>query len=227
MQLNGHILHRYCDLTANNSSSIISDVLGKMKQRILWKCNVQNIDLPPNVMIQKWLPQIDILAHPNLKLFISHGGLFSNIEAMKFGIPMLVIPFLGDQMRNARRIENAGYGIQMELATIDENTLTNTLDKLLTNDSYRQKAQEISQILNDNVVHPMDEFIWWTEHVIRTNGAKYLKSSAADMSLISYLLIDVFAATILVVVIGIYAMRLLIRKLFCSKKKVGATKKRQ
>lgn len=217
----------YTDTYPINSSSTISDVLGKLKQRVLWKCNVENIDLPPNVMSRKWLPQIDILAHPKLKLFISHGGLFSNIEAIKLGIPMLVIPFLGDQMRNARRIENAGYGIQMDLANIDENTLTNTLEQLLTNEPYRQKAQEISQILNDNVVHPMDEFIWWTEHVIRTNGAKYLKSSAADMPLISYLLLDVFAATILVVVIGMYVMRLLIKKIFYRKRKVAATKKQQ
>ena len=43
---------------------------------ILWKWDEDNIaDLPKNVMIKKWVPQQDILAHPNLKLFVTHGGL--------------------------------------------------------------------------------------------------------------------------------------------------------
>lgn len=50
----------------------------QIKQRILWKCDdvlIKNV--PANVMIRKWLPQNDVLAHPNLVLFISHG--ISNI----------------------------------------------------------------------------------------------------------------------------------------------------
>ena len=43
---------------------------------ILWKWDEDNIaDLPKNVMIKKWVPQQDLLAHPNLKLFVTHGGL--------------------------------------------------------------------------------------------------------------------------------------------------------
>ena len=60
---------------------------------ILWKWDEDNIaDLPKNVMTQKWVPQQDILAHPNLKLFVTHGGLLrysdkSSLLCFIFGQP--------------------------------------------------------------------------------------------------------------------------------------------
>lgn len=43
----------------------------------LWKfeSEIPASDLPKNVMIRKWVPQSDILAHPKLEAFISHGGM--------------------------------------------------------------------------------------------------------------------------------------------------------
>lgn len=43
----------------------------------LWKFEEPQIELqlPKNVIIRPWLPQSDILAHPNTKAFFSHSGL--------------------------------------------------------------------------------------------------------------------------------------------------------
>lgn len=54
---------------------VFLEVFGKLKQDVLWKFEDESIkNLPSNVKIQKWLPQSDILAHPNVILFIGHGG---------------------------------------------------------------------------------------------------------------------------------------------------------
>lgn len=167
-------------------------------------------------MARKWFAsQVDILAHPSVRLFISHGGLFSTIESMKFGVPMLVVPFFADQMRNARRVVASGYGISMDLDHIDRTSLAETLDKLMREQSYRDKALEVSQILNDNMVHPMDEFVWWVEYVIRTKGAKHMKSHASEMPMYSYLMVDVIAATVLLVIGIVFVLRVIFRKMCC------------
>ncbi|KAK7086310.1 hypothetical protein SK128_005001 [Halocaridina rubra] len=41
----------------------------KMKQRVIWKFEGELDDPPKNVLIKRWLPQQDILAHPNVKSF--------------------------------------------------------------------------------------------------------------------------------------------------------------
>lgn len=46
-----------------------------IKQKILWKFENTIIpNMPSNVMIRPWLPQNEVLAHKNVKLFLTHGG---------------------------------------------------------------------------------------------------------------------------------------------------------
>lgn len=54
---------------------LIMKVFSKLKQRVIMKWDSDLLDgIPKNVMIGKWLPQDDILAHKNVKVFISHCG---------------------------------------------------------------------------------------------------------------------------------------------------------
>ena len=54
------------------TAETILNVFASLKQRVIWKWEDDKIpNLPKNVMIRKWLPQSDILAHSKIVLFIS------------------------------------------------------------------------------------------------------------------------------------------------------------
>ncbi|KAG0721834.1 UDP-glucuronosyltransferase 2B20 [Chionoecetes opilio] len=84
---------------------VLVDVFGSLEQRVLWKWDEVTMDgLPSNVRLSQWLPQQDILAHLELRLFITHGGLFSTQEASYHGVSILGIPVSIDQHHNMRMV---------------------------------------------------------------------------------------------------------------------------
>lgn len=185
--------------------NLVLDAFRNIKQRVLWKFEDESLaDVPPNVMIRKWLPQNDILAHPNVLLFISHGGLFGTSESLYHGVPLLLIPFFGDQFRNAYMVKEAGYGNFMFYREITEDSFSKAITDIVSNESYINKARQTSTIFKDNLVHPMEEAMFWIEYVCRFKGAKHLKSQAVYMTWFSYLLLDVFLVNVLIVLAAFY-----------------------
>ena len=69
---------------------LLLGVFRKLKQRVLWKWETEEMpDKPDNVMLSKWLPQQDVLAHPKVRLFVSHGGQSSSQESLCHQKPMV------------------------------------------------------------------------------------------------------------------------------------------
>lgn len=133
-------------------------------------------------------------------------------------MPLLLIPFFGDQFRNAHRISQAGYGVMLNHREITEESFTKAITQLISNQQYLKKAKETSEIFNDNLVKPMDEAMYWIEHVAKFKGAKHLKSHAAQMSWFTYLLFDVILLNLLALAVVYLVLRAIIKKLCCKSK---------
>lgn len=122
------------------------------------------------------------------------------------GVPILFIPLFGDQMRNSLKSVASGNAFQLPFLDITAERLSFILNEMLTNVSYYNRAKELSKLFNDNLVHPMDEAIFWIEHIIRTKGT-HLKSNAVNMSWFSYLLLDIFLPPIIIIYLTIKFLR--------------------
>ncbi|XP_045481091.1 UDP-glycosyltransferase UGT5-like isoform X3 [Harmonia axyridis] len=195
----------------------------RLPQRVLWKWENETMPgKPDNVMIQKWMPQFDILSHPNVKAFISHGGLLGTTEAVHCGVPMMVMPQYGDQYTNAKAVEANGGGVILYLKDATEEKVYNNL-KTILDPEFRAKAKALSERFRDRPMSPMDTAIYWVEYVARHKGAPHMKTAAVDMPLYQYLLLDVLAFLGLILLVFSYIsykiLSLVLRSVF-SKKKV-------
>lgn len=166
--------------------------LGQLKQRVLFKWEDGQLDgKPDNVMIGKWLPQNDILAHPNTVLFISHCGLGSVNEARFHGVPILGMPIFADQPSNMAAIEKDGWAVACPLKELTEERFSSALQEILTNRTYYNEVKRISNLFRDRPQHPLDTAVYWVEYVIRHRGAKHMQSPAVHLNWFQYHSLDV------------------------------------
>ncbi|KAF5292539.1 hypothetical protein FQR65_LT01685 [Abscondita terminalis] len=176
----------------------------RFPQRILWKWETDTMPgNPENIMIQKWMPQFDILSHPNVKAFLAHGGLLGVTEAVYCGLPIVAIPQFGDQFLNAKAVESAGGGVTLDYHSLNEESIYEALTTVLDS-SFNKKVKQLSTRFKDRPLSPLDTAVYWVEYVARHKGAHHLKTAAAGMPYHQYLLLDVVAFMILILVVSIY-----------------------
>lgn len=81
--------------------------------------------------------------HPNVKLFISHGGISGVYEAVDAGVPVLGFPLFYDQPRNVDNLVEAGMGISMDLLTLQKDELLKNILELINNEKYVSTLKNI------------------------------------------------------------------------------------
>ncbi|XP_031341433.1 UDP-glucuronosyltransferase 1-1-like isoform X8 [Photinus pyralis] len=213
----------------DDKKQMFINAFGRLPQRVLWKW--ENETMPgktDNIMIEKWMPQFDILCHPNVKAFIAHGGMLGVTEAVHCGVPMIIMPQFGDQFTNAKAVEASGGGTILDYRYLDEESIYNALTTALDPKSNK-KAKELSARFKDRPLPPLETSIYWIEYVARHGGAPHLRTAAVGMPLYQYLLLDVIAFLVVILFsflfVVYYISRAILRKL-CRRKQSSQKKKK-
>uniref|UniRef100_A0A0N5BDT8 glucuronosyltransferase n=1 Tax=Strongyloides papillosus TaxID=174720 RepID=A0A0N5BDT8_STREA len=177
-----------------------------------------------NLIITKWLPQNDLLNDERLSLFVTHGGMGSITELSFRGVPAVVIPIFGDQLRNSKLIERQKCGIVMnkfELA--DSSKLIKNIKTILDDDIYKKNAKMVARRLNKRPIGSKRLLIEHIEFAAEFGKLDMLDLASRNMGLIEYYNLDVILPVITGFTIFIYLLfftiKRILRKLFTLKVK--------
>lgn len=177
-----------------------------------------------NTMIVEWMPQRDLLGHPQVKAFVAHGGTNGVQEAIYYGIPVLGIPLFFDQFDNLLRLQARGAAKIIELANVNGRSFEQGLQEVLHQDSYRQNMQRLSRLHKDQPMTPMDNAIFWLEYVMRHKGAAHLRTESHKMPWYSYHSLDVFLVLLASVALFLFSTLAIFRLLCCRGSRKTKTK---
>jgi rhamnosyltransferase subunit B len=102
--------------------------------------------LPPDVRWQPYAP-FDCLL-PQVALLVHHGGIGTTAEALRAGVPQLVVPFAFDQFDNGRRIQRIGAGRVLPAVRANAHRLEHEMARLLSQ-RKSQPTAAVPEDLND------------------------------------------------------------------------------
>jgi UDP:flavonoid glycosyltransferase YjiC (YdhE family) len=120
------------------------DVLATTNHRVIVSKGplADQIKLHDNQAGEGFLPQPAIL--PIVDLVITHGGNNTVTEAYHHGKPMIVLPLFWDQVDNAQRVHETGFGKRLSTYGFKETELTGAIDRLLADRALAARMAAMS-----------------------------------------------------------------------------------
>jgi MGT family glycosyltransferase len=93
---------------------------------------------PANVETHEWLPHTAVL--PRADVFVTHGGMGSVVEALYFGVPMVVVPHHPENLVNGRRLAELGLARVLPEEELTARALRAAVDAVAEDAVMRERA---------------------------------------------------------------------------------------
>ncbi|XP_038217926.1 UDP-glucosyltransferase 2-like [Zerene cesonia] len=200
--------------------AVMTKVLSQLPYDVLWKW--ESDELPgksDNIKIFKWFPQADILKHPNVKLFITQGGIQSADETINAAVPVIGIPMIADQWYNVEKFVKNGVGLQINLSELTETTFENAVRRVIDDKSFKNNMIRLRSLMREHPVDPLELAVWWVEHILRYGG-EHLRSPAAGLTWVEYFevplvltALGVCLSVVLVIILLVFYVLRIVRNL--------------
>lgn len=100
--------------------------------------------IPDNFLVRTYLPQLEVLQHTDI--CITHGGMTTIMEALAYGVPLIVAPLpVSDIAVNARRVEELGLGIMLEQAALSAESLRDAASRISHDPGFYARAIQMQE----------------------------------------------------------------------------------
>jgi zeaxanthin glucosyltransferase len=100
-------------------------------------------ELPGDPIVVNYAPQLHLLKRAHV--LINHGGINTVLDALSFGVPMVLIPVTSDQPGMAARIDWSGSGIVLNHKKLTLRILKSALSTILETPSFKTVAMKIQR----------------------------------------------------------------------------------
>ncbi len=122
---------------------------GRLKRRaVLLLGDARNMPrepLPEGVAAFEYAPYSQIL--PRAAAVVHQGGVGTTGQALRAGVPTLIVPFNYDQPDNASRVERLGVGRTLARKKYTAANVVKELDRLLNDGGYAERAEAVGKIV--------------------------------------------------------------------------------
>lgn len=149
---------------------------------------------------------------------MTHGGLGGVAEAQFHAVPLVGIPFFGDQQANMIKVENEGWAATVHFSELTEASFSEAVNEVLNNASYTETVKHLSDLYRDRPQSAMDTAVFWTEYVIRHKGARHMRYPGTDLNFFQSHLLDVIAV-LCVGVLVLVKVTIIGCRMICGKRK--------
>ncbi|KXJ73599.1 hypothetical protein RP20_CCG015438 [Aedes albopictus] len=180
---------------------------------IIWKWENATLEnQSSNVIIGPWMPKQELLAHPNVRLHITHGGLLGMMESVQYGKPILGLPLAGEQEILVDKAVTGGYGLKLDYQNITQELVLESIKRIMEDTSFRENALKISRQFREQPMKPMDKAIYHIEYVLKNDGGvQKLRSGALSLTFWERHLVDVALCIVAIALLPIVGIAILIQ----------------
>ncbi|KAK0426133.1 hypothetical protein QR680_009547 [Steinernema hermaphroditum] len=174
----------------NMPKALLLEFLQKFSElpyTVVWQTNSpaaktpKDVRIPANVVLVRWAPIKNLLAHRNLHFVICHGGVNTINELLLFGVPVLGVPLQGDQSSNLQRLVDFGMALLVDVKAIAAGGLRAKLQEMeLHYDRIAARARLFSSMVRFHRGFTTGSQKFWLNWA-RRHGAKLRGRRLVDL----------------------------------------------
>nr|GMC94671.1 kaempferol 3-O-beta-D-galactosyltransferase-like [Ipomoea batatas] len=137
-----------------NELNAMAEALEQSKTPFLWSLGDKFITHLPEGFLERtkrfgkivpWTPQVKVLGHGSIGVFINHGGWNSILESITAGVPIICRPFFGDHHLNSWMVERVwGIGVRVDNGGgFTKNGTMDALELVLSSDTGKALKRQV------------------------------------------------------------------------------------
>lgn len=101
--------------------------------------------IPDNFVVKRSVPQTALL--PHVDVFVTHGGLNSTMESLYYGVPLVVLPSIKEQVTTAERVRDLHLGLILDRTNFTAETLREAVTTVFQSESVRHAVHNIKDTI--------------------------------------------------------------------------------